>query len=94
MKILKKLNRSKQTERKLERTGARGPIPKVAGPKVCLYAGAALDRLPELNKLLQKAGIAPVKKSFAMREGCAFWIETKISETKKALDGSLHAKKR
>jgi hypothetical protein len=78
---------------KKEKAKAEGPW-RVGGARKHFFPGDSLDRLPKLNKMYREAGMKEINASFALREAVVEWIEARIREVKKALNGELHAKRR
>lgn len=65
------------------RTGSRGPAPKFSGPKLSLYPGTSLDRLPEINRRLKALNILPLKKAQVLRDGAIMYLEMVAAELEK-----------
>lgn len=65
-----------------------------SGKKVCFNLGDSLKGLPKLNALLKKAKAPKVTQSYVFREGAKRIIAELIVKAEKALQGSLHAKRR
>jgi hypothetical protein len=65
------------------RTGSRGPEPKFSGPKLSLYPGTSLDRLPDINRRLKALNILPLKKAQVLRDGAIMYLEMVAAELAK-----------